>query len=687
MTHKKILIVEDEWIIANDMKKTVEDMGYSVISVVMTGEEAIEKAEDEKPDLVLMDIVLKGKIDGIEAANEIHSRLNIPVLYLTAYTDEKILSRAKITEPYGYIVKPFQPRELYSNIHMALYKHQMEMKLREREEKYRSLVTNIPEVPWTRDDHGNIYFISQNVQKILGYTPEEVHGIGGDGWFESIHIEDMEKVRALYGELFEKRVPFDIEYRIKGKEDKWVWIHDRAIATYVKDGILFTDGIFSDISERKWSEQQIKQTSFTLEQTVEELKKANRTILEQQKSVIEEERLKVLLQMAGTAVYELDQPLADLLKTIESMKDFKDDPEKLSVHIANIEKAGKSIAHVTGKIQILPGQNAESHVAEPDFNHKEGRLQVLSIEDSELAFDIIEDFLTNQTNITVRQAKSLEEAWQEMTIRDYDLILLDHRLPDGNGLDFLKGLHKKRLTIPVVVLTGHGDEFIASQFIQSGAYEYLSKEKISEEALHTSIRNALYKSHLSKEITNFQEKLADMAKKDGLTGLHNRRYMNDIFKQEFSRARRYQTDLACMLIDLDFFKKVNDSLGHAFGDLVLKEFSRNLKNLTRDSDQCFRYGGEEFLVLLPNTDLQGAREVAEKVRTFFEHNTYDDGAHSRTVTISIGIASMIYHHPENPETLIGYADKALYRAKAEGRNCVRVYLQRPFDASQKARLQ
>jgi PAS domain S-box-containing protein len=129
MTAAKILIVEDEGIIAKSLKAVLEEFGYGISSITASGEEAIEKVKKDKPDLVLMDIMLKGDINGIEAAKKIKSDFNIPVIYLTAYTDKQILEQAKIAEPFGYIVKPFEDRELYSTIEMALYKSQMEKKI------------------------------------------------------------------------------------------------------------------------------------------------------------------------------------------------------------------------------------------------------------------------------------------------------------------------------------------------------------------------------------------------------------------------------------------------------------------------------------------------------------------------------------------------------------------------------
>ena len=131
MENAQILVVEDENIVALEIQSRLEGLGYVVLAIASSGEEAIQKAEETNPDLVLMDIKLKGDMDGIEAAEEIRTRFNLPVVYLTAYAEENTLQRAKITAPYGYILKPFEERELHANIEIAIYKHQMEQKVKE----------------------------------------------------------------------------------------------------------------------------------------------------------------------------------------------------------------------------------------------------------------------------------------------------------------------------------------------------------------------------------------------------------------------------------------------------------------------------------------------------------------------------------------------------------------------------
>ncbi|UTB32846.1 MAG: response regulator [Methanobacterium sp. ERen5] len=135
MSNERIMIVEDESIVAMGIKHKLEDLGYDVVGIVATGEGAVKTALKTVPDLILMDIVLKGDLDGIEAAQQIHKHQDTPIIYITAYSDEEVLERARITEPYGYILKPFKKSEINANIQMAIYKHKKDRKRSEETKK------------------------------------------------------------------------------------------------------------------------------------------------------------------------------------------------------------------------------------------------------------------------------------------------------------------------------------------------------------------------------------------------------------------------------------------------------------------------------------------------------------------------------------------------------------------------
>ncbi|VVB97627.1 Methyl sulfide methyltransferase-associated sensor [uncultured archaeon] len=176
MAETRILVVEDEVIVADDIRRTLQNQGYAVPSTVTSGEDAIKKAKENNPDLALMDIFLQGKMDGIETAKIIRSLFDIPVIYLTAYSDKKILERAKITEPFGYIIKPFKERELNIAIEIALFKHKMEKELNESRKWFNTALQSISDGVIATDQKGFVKFMNPVAQFMTGWGQEEARG-------------------------------------------------------------------------------------------------------------------------------------------------------------------------------------------------------------------------------------------------------------------------------------------------------------------------------------------------------------------------------------------------------------------------------------------------------------------------------------------------------------------------------
>ena len=166
----RIMIVEDEGIVVLDIRSNLQELGYEVAGVASSGEEAIEKVAEERPDLVLMDIRLQGRLDGIDAAGQIRARFDIPVVYLTAHADEATLQRAKLTEPFGYLLKPFEERELQTTIELALYRHKMERKLRESERWLATTLKSIGDAVIATDDYGHIKFMNPVAEALTGWS-------------------------------------------------------------------------------------------------------------------------------------------------------------------------------------------------------------------------------------------------------------------------------------------------------------------------------------------------------------------------------------------------------------------------------------------------------------------------------------------------------------------------------------
>lgn len=196
----QILVVEDESVVAKDIRNRLQKLGYTVTAVVSSGKDALQKMGEMHPDLVLMDIVLKGDIDGIEAAGIIRDQFHTPVVYVTAYADNKIMERAKTTEPYGYLLKPLDNRELLMTIEMALYKHKMERKLREREQWLTTTLKSIGDGVITTDTEGVITFMNPTAETLTGCTYKAAQR---KMVTEVFHIID-EKTQMLCENPFEK---------------------------------------------------------------------------------------------------------------------------------------------------------------------------------------------------------------------------------------------------------------------------------------------------------------------------------------------------------------------------------------------------------------------------------------------------------------------------------------------------
>ncbi len=169
MKKTKILVVEDEIIVARDIRNMLVGLGYEVTGVVPGARAAIQKAQETDPDIVLMDVMLQGKVTGVEAAEKIYTDFSIPVVYLTAYADSTTVQRAKKTEPFGYIIKPFEERELQTTIEIALYKYKMQMKLKERERRLYTILKSIGDGVIATDKNGSITFMNPLAEILTGW--------------------------------------------------------------------------------------------------------------------------------------------------------------------------------------------------------------------------------------------------------------------------------------------------------------------------------------------------------------------------------------------------------------------------------------------------------------------------------------------------------------------------------------
>lgn len=265
MKKARILIVEDEAIVAEDLENLIIDFGYEMVGSVVGADDAIQQAIEHRPDLILMDIMLKGNKNGIDAANEIKDMLKIPIIFLTAYSDLKLIEEAKNTEPYAFIVKPFQDKQVIASIEMALSRSQIEKKLFQSEEIYHTLIDNIQDGLFLIQD-GKLKFVNEAFSRIPGYTVDEVLGMDFEDF---VAPEDKDMVVDRYVRMMKgEKVLSNYEFHgIRKNETKrtTIYLVCSPITYQGKPAVL---GTVKDITKRKQLEEQMQLINEELEERI-----------------------------------------------------------------------------------------------------------------------------------------------------------------------------------------------------------------------------------------------------------------------------------------------------------------------------------------------------------------------------------------------------------------------------------
>ncbi len=347
MPDTKILIVEDEVIVAKNIEKRLLTAGYRVTGIATAAEEAISMVASHKPDLVLMDIKLKGEMDGIDAANAIKKSYRLPIIYLTSYADEETFQRAKITEPFGYLIKPFDLKELNRSVEIALYKNEMNNKLLESQERYQVAVHAGKMGVWEFWPDDKKYFSDINLKTLYGFENDEI-GNSIDEWAELVHEEDrLEMDRKFQSFLKSKEKEFLLEHRIYKKDGSVRWVIDR--------GILFQPD----------NEKPLRLIGTTTDIT--EFKNAELALIKS------EERFRNVFESSGIgmALLSLDSNFSKVNDTLCKMLCYSCE-ELLNMNMRDITHPGDLEKSINIKYEMLEGKNEESQNIEKRYLNKHG---------------------------------------------------------------------------------------------------------------------------------------------------------------------------------------------------------------------------------------------------------------------------------------------------------------------------
>ena len=531
----KILIVEDEQIVALDLKRRLTKLGYEVTGIAADGDTALALIKKSMPNIVLMDIHIQGKTDGVEVAAEIQKIIYIPVIYLTAYSEEKTLARARTTKPYGYLLKPFSERELHITIQVSMERYESDSMLKKNQEHLNLALEAAHLGTWEVKENTSEVYIGKNPS---GYL-EPISN--WSQFFASIVDDDKQNVADAISRLQNgENSTVEIEFRLCGNAatDRWFKLYGKS----------FNDG-----------HPNTRRIVGILQNTTE------------------------------------------------------------SHHISDkLKQAAAVFKHTTEGIIIL-GKDRTVECANDAFYQMTG-YQPSNLEHTELPF-LTKHFLGSRAYKKIWRSVNEERGWRG----------------------------------EIIINKENGEEIYA--WLNIGIVPGPKK---------ALLRYVIAFSDIT-EVRKAQDQLAHLAYYDNLTDLPNRKMILDRLQHALAIAKRGPHYLAVMFIDLDNFKRVNDTMGHQVGDEMLRAISQRLAALLRESDSLGRLGGDEFVIILEK--IRSRDVVAAISRKILNRLSIPLLINNTEIIPSCSIGISVYPDDSSDyNELLRMADIAMYEAKKGGRN-------------------
>jgi diguanylate cyclase (GGDEF)-like protein/PAS domain S-box-containing protein len=492
---------------------------------------------------------------------------------------------------------------------------------RERELYFHTLAETVPEIIWAADPNGQDDYFNQQCFEYTGMTLEELRGTG---WRVIIHADDLEECFSKWQIALRTGEPYDVEYRICGRDGKYRWFLGRANPIRNAAGeIVKWFGTCTDIENQKQHQQ-------NLEGQIQE-----RTLqLAELNTRLQEEMFE-----KDFARNELDYQHERMMR----------DLEKRSERATMLAKLGELLQNCMSRDEVFA---AALGYAPRIFSSSRGALAFLNA--GRTFSEVVGSW--NDCQLSAMEFGATD-CWALRTGQSHLVTAGDSTAHCAHA----SGLRNTYLCIPVL-----------AQGETMGVVHFQSTEEVPQFDPSELSFKTTFAGQVGLSIANIRLKgaLRTQSVRDSLTGLYNRRYMEEALDREVRRASRAKKSVGILMIDLDHFKQFNDAYGHDAGDTVLREVARFLVKNVRAEDFVCRYGGEEFLIILPTADVDGARTKADRLRTMMkELRIVYQGQKLSMVTLSIGVAEFP-RHGTSPTELMAAADAALYEAKKSGRDRV-----------------
>jgi diguanylate cyclase (GGDEF)-like protein/PAS domain S-box-containing protein len=657
---QRILLVEDESIVADDINMSLSNIGYDIVATVSTGEEAIVRAETEKPDLVLIDIMLAGKIDGIEAAGQIRANFDIPVIYLTANADDDIIERAKRTEPFGYLLKPFTIAEVHSSIAMAIEKHQSEQRLKKSESRLAESQRTAHVGSWEYNVVEDTLWWSDETYNIFGLNSAKTK-ITINIYLERVHPDD----KNILEEQIRSGLPYRLDYRIVRPDGAIRHIHEEVRMTKDNNGIPdIIWGTSQDITDLKSTEMALRAS---------------------------EERYRMLIENQNDLIIKYTPALDILYVNPNYCRSFGKSEKELmgSNTIPHLQKRDserlmKALSLVLEKEPHSTYYEEEAATAEGpvwfgwssrailDDHHK--IKEIISVGRDITPRKLAEEKVLKSQRILINVLDGIEAIVYVADMKTYKILYLNKYTKNlfGNlsGNICWQTLQQNQ-DGPCDFCTN--DKLLTTEGKPSGVYHWEFRNTVNGKWYDIYDRaiewldGRIVRMEIATDITNLKEAenvLRSMSFLDELTGLHNRRSFLTLANQQLKTAYRDKIGMLLIFADLDDMKWINDNFGHPAGDKALKDLSTALLQTFRESDIVARIGGDEFVVMAAETPEINIGSITGRLQSHLDaYNLKRE--ESFDLTLSLGIVRYDPFNPRPLDDMLTEADKLMYKHKRE----------------------